>query len=190
MSWPALQNKSSACVQQNNEARWETRSHCAAWRAHGQVADQPSTHVVVRQTKFMLRRRVDMSLSRFKKLYCGEVEKVLPSRSTVVTDSWQMYVVGLDRWSYLQSWFARINEAENGVCAAKHNAAVRSWHCGDSCDGILPIHGFIRADLLAWGQNTVSKVVRKEQSFRSFHLIVMSSCEPQTILWKQSDKKE
>lgn len=60
-----------------------------------------------------------------------------------------MYVAGLDRSSYLQSWFARVNEAENRVCAAKHNTAVRSWHRGDSCDGILPIHGFIRADLLA-----------------------------------------
>lgn len=61
MSWPALQNKPSACVYQNNEARRETRGHGSTRRAHGQIADEPGTHAVVRQTKLMLERRGDLS---------------------------------------------------------------------------------------------------------------------------------
>lgn len=73
--------------------------------------------------------------------------------------SWQ---AELAKWNnYLQSRFARINEAEHRISAAKHNAAMWSWHCVNSCDGILPIYGFIRADLLAWGQQRVKNKVRK-----------------------------
>lgn len=54
MTWPALQNKASAGVQQNNESRGETRSYCTPSGAHCQVADQPSTYIVVSQTKLML----------------------------------------------------------------------------------------------------------------------------------------
>lgn len=56
-------------------------------------------------------------------------------------------------WSrHLQAGFPGIDEAEDGICAAKDNAAVRSWHCTDSCDGIFAIHRLIRADLLAYRQ--------------------------------------
>lgn len=53
---------------------------------------------------------------------------------------------------HLQAGFTGIDEAEDRICAAKHNAALWSWHCTDSCDGIFAIHRLIRADLLAYGQ--------------------------------------
>lgn len=53
---------------------------------------------------------------------------------------------------HLQAGFTGIDEAEDRICAAKHNAAVWSWHCTDSCDGIFAIHRIIRADLLAYVQ--------------------------------------
>lgn len=61
MSRPALQNEPRACVEQNNEARRETRGHGATRRAHSQVADEPGAHAVVRQAKLMLDRRGDLS---------------------------------------------------------------------------------------------------------------------------------
>lgn len=56
------------------------------------------------------------------------------------------------RRHHLQAAFPGIDEAQDGICAAKDNAAVRSWHCADSCDGIFAIHRLIRADLLACRQ--------------------------------------
>lgn len=50
---------------------------------------------------------------------------------------------------HLQARFTGIDEAEDRICAAKHNAAVWSWHCADSRDGIFAIHRLIRAYLLA-----------------------------------------
>lgn len=56
------------------------------------------------------------------------------------------------RSHHLQAGFPGIDEAEDRIRAAKHNAAVWSWHCADSCDGIFAIHRLIRADLLAYRQ--------------------------------------
>lgn len=50
---------------------------------------------------------------------------------------------------HLQTRFTGIDEAEDRICAAKHNTAVWSWHCADSCDGIFAIHCLIRAYLFA-----------------------------------------
>lgn len=56
-----------------------------------------------------------------------------------------------DRW-YLQARFARVDEPEHGVGAAKHDAAVWGRHGGHCRDGVLPIQRIVEADLLACGQ--------------------------------------
>lgn len=50
---------------------------------------------------------------------------------------------------YLQAGLARIDEAEDRIRTAEHNTAVWRRHGGDRRDGILSVHGFIRADLFA-----------------------------------------
>lgn len=56
------------------------------------------------------------------------------------------------RSHHLQAGFTGIDEAEDRICAAKHNAAVWPRHRADSCDGTFAIHCLIRADLLAYRQ--------------------------------------
>lgn len=56
------------------------------------------------------------------------------------------------RRRHLQAGFPGIDEAEDGIRAAKDDAAVRSWHCTDSCDGIFAVHRLMTADLLAYRQ--------------------------------------
>lgn len=61
---------------------------------------------------------------------------------------------------HLQAGFTGIDEAEDRIGTAKHDAAVWTWHCTDSCDWILAIHCLIRADLFAY-EHAVKDIFRQ-----------------------------